>query len=84
MDTVTLIIEGQPRLIVPVDTAREEFERLRLLELRETEDIKLFNALVVALAVLPKPVLPPFSDGSTRAEHVTAQWREKFKELNPA
>lgn len=79
---IAIILEGQSPLIVPYETARDEYERLLEFTLVNEQDLSLFRALVAGLGVLPKPTLPKGPDGRTRAEMITAEWRETFKELN--
>jgi hypothetical protein len=82
LNTVAIILEGQRPLIVPYATAMDEYRRLADVTLIHEQDLKLFQALTVALGVLPKPTLPKLDDGRTRADFITATWRETFKELN--
>ena len=79
MNTIALILEGQDPVIVPYDTARDEYDRLTQLTLVEIEDRQLFAALTVALGVLPKPPLPKMPDGTTHAAFVISKWREAAK-----
>lgn len=82
LNPVAIILQGQPPLIVPYAAAQEEYERLQRVTLTQEADQKLFQALTVALGVMPPPPMGKTADGRTRAEAITAQWREEFKELN--